>query len=317
VPRLSDGRTAKQQRVLRIYYSPDYAGSAHAFDTTRKARWVADSLSESPIAGVSLVEPESLTEDRVAVVHAPDYIAAVRTGQPRDLAESQGFDWDPGLWPMVAASNGGVVAAALDALENGTAGSLSSGLHHARHDHGAGFCTFNGLVIAARAVLEAGATSVLILDLDAHCGGGTASLIADDPRIWHTDVSVSSYDRYASSSRAHLDLVQNAGDYLPTIQRRLADLNHSGIQFDLCIYNAGMDPFEGSGIGGMRGITREMLSDREQAVFAWCRERGLPVAFVLAGGYISSQLDEQALVGLHRLTVSHAAATVSPSQHSG
>src|SRR2546429_582741 len=82
---------------------------------------------------------------------------AVETGLPRDLAESQGFVWGLGLWPMVLASNGGAVAAALAALQEGVAGSLSSGLHHARRGSGAGFCTFNGLVIAARAALAAGA----------------------------------------------------------------------------------------------------------------------------------------------------------------
>src|SRR6185369_4139490 len=109
-------------------------------------------------------------------------------------AESQGFSWDPGLWRMVLASNGGVVAAARAALQDGVAGSLSSGLHHARHERGAGFCTFNGLALAARAALDAGAGSVLILDLDAHCGGGTTSLIEREPRIWQSDVSVSGLD---------------------------------------------------------------------------------------------------------------------------
>jgi len=30
---------------------------------------------------------------------------------PRGLAESEGFTWDAGLWPMVLSSNGGAVAA--------------------------------------------------------------------------------------------------------------------------------------------------------------------------------------------------------------
>src|SRR5207253_5611435 len=136
--------------MVRVYYSPGYVGSGYAFDTTRKARWVADSLPESPVPGIELAAPVPLTREQVAEVHDPDYVRAVETGVPRDLAESQGFDWDPGLWPMVLATNGGAVAAARAALEQGVAGSLSSGLHHARRDRGAGFCTFNGLVLAAR-----------------------------------------------------------------------------------------------------------------------------------------------------------------------
>ncbi|MBN1632303.1 MAG: hypothetical protein JW990_21305, partial [Thermoleophilia bacterium] len=174
---------------MRVFYSPDYVGSAYAFETTRKAQWVADSLAVSPIEDIDLVEPPPLSWDQVVRVHDPDYVRAVQTGTPRHLAESQGFEWDPGLWPMVLSSNGGAVAAAFAALEHGMSGSLSSGLHHARRGHGAGFCTFNGLAMAARAALAAGAESVLILDLDAHCGGGTASLIAEDPRIWQVDVA--------------------------------------------------------------------------------------------------------------------------------
>jgi acetoin utilization deacetylase AcuC-like enzyme len=116
-------------RKVRIYYSPKYVGSGYAFDTTRKAKWIADSLAESPIPGIELLEPQPITRDQVAQVHDVDYIRAVETGAPRDLAESQGFSWDAGLWPMVSASNGGAVAAGLAALENGVAGSLSSGLH--------------------------------------------------------------------------------------------------------------------------------------------------------------------------------------------
>src|SRR5262249_23108808 len=139
--------------MLPVYYSPAYVGSGYAFDTTRKARWIAESLSESPIPGVALAAPEALTREQVAEVHDRVYVSAIETGIPRALAESQGFAWDRGLWPMVLASNGGAVAAALAALEQGVAGSLSSGLHHARRGSGAGFCTFNGLVIAARAAL--------------------------------------------------------------------------------------------------------------------------------------------------------------------
>ena len=143
--------------MVRVFYSPVYVGSAHVFETTRKAQWIADSLGSVPIGGIELVSPSSLSYDQLVQVHDPAYVRAVETGVPRSLAESQGFRWDAGLWPMVCASNGGAVAAALAALQTDVAGSLSSGLHHARREHGAGFCTFNGLAIAAREALAVGA----------------------------------------------------------------------------------------------------------------------------------------------------------------
>lgn len=299
---------------MNVFYSSEYVGSAYAFETTRKAEWVADSLESSPIAGIDLIEPSPLTWDDVAQVHDPDYARAVQTGTPRYLAESQGFEWDPGLWPMVLSSNGGAVAAALDALEHGVSGSLSSGLHHARRAHGAGFCTFNGLVIAARRALATGAGSVLILDLDAHCGGGTASLIAAEPRIWQTDVAVCSFDFYAGGGepdgvrRTWLRVTPSSGRYLSDIRDALQEVEREGPHFDLCIYNAGMDPFEGCSTGGLSGITREILADRERLVIDWCREHVRAVAFVLAGGYVGWGLDAAGLVDLHRLTLAAATA---------
>lgn len=292
--------------MVHVYYSPTYVGAGYSFDTTRKAKWVADSLNESPLPGIELIEPAPLTFDQVAKVHDPGYVRAIESGSPRFLAESQGFRWDAGLWPMVLASNGGAVAAALTALQQGVAGSLSSGLHHARRESGAGFCTFNGLVLAAQAALVAGAKSVLILDLDAHCGGGTAELIADDPRLWQIDVSVNQFDHYTSSERVWLAVVRKSSDYLPAIQSGLDATRKRGLHFGLCLYNAGMDPFEGCSTGGLFGITRQHLADRECMVFEWCRAQKLPIAFVLAGGYVSPDLDVPGLVDLHRLTLTMA-----------
>lgn len=298
---------------MNVFYSPDYVGAAYAFETTRKAKWVADSLRAAPIAGIRLVEPQPLSWKQVAQVHDPEYVRAVQTGSPRRLAESQGFEWDPGLWSMVLSSNGGAVAAALDALEHGVSGSLSSGLHHARYHAGAGFCTFNGLVIAAREALAAGAQSVLILDLDAHCGGGTASLITGDSRIWQVDIAVNAFDYYSigahgtgGGDRIRLRVTQRAGEYLTDIEKGLQQAAEWSETFDLCLYNAGMDPFEGCPTGGFPGITREMLCAREQLMFDWCRNHTRAAAFVLAGGYIGTTLDAAGLVDLHRLTLSAA-----------
>jgi acetoin utilization deacetylase AcuC-like enzyme len=281
--------------------------AGHAFETTRKAAWVAESLAADVIEGIEIRSPRPLTETELAATHDPAYVAAVRSGEPRDLAESQGFAWDPALWDAVCASNGGAVAAALDALgRRGVAGSLSSGLHHARATHGAGYCTFNGLALATRAALSSGAKAVLVVDLDAHFGGGTHELLAADERVHQVDVSVDPYDRYPREPRWYTSFVDRASDYLGAIETALASLA-AGPTFDLCLYNAGMDPHQDCPSGGLSGITLDMLAVREALVFEWCRRHGIPVAFVLAGGYLGERLDRSALVALHRLTVEAAA----------
>jgi acetoin utilization deacetylase AcuC-like enzyme len=304
----SDQKHAEPATTLPVFYSPAYTQSECEFDTTRKATWVASSLQARPITGVTLTAPVPLTQTDLEGGHAPAYVKAVRAGQPRALAESSGLEWDPRVWDAVCASNGGAVAAAKAAWQSRAhAGSLSSGLHHASVARGNGFCTFNGLALAARAVLDAGARRVLILDLDAHCGGGTNAIVWNWAGVVHLDISVSRFDHYQAdpSTATTLDIITDARMYLPTLRKRLSNLRST--EFDLVIYNAGVDPHQHCDIGGLRGITSPVLAEREQIVFEWARGHRVPVAFVLAGGYVGDALSRDALVELHRQTVAAAA----------
>ena len=309
-----DHATTGRISGVNLYYSPAYAGSSYAFDTTRKSRWIATSLDFHPIADVVVVAPIPLTQDQVEAVHSRKYVNAVRTGTPKGLAGSSGLDWNAGVWDAVTASNGGIVQATLEALiARQNAGSLSSGLHHATAGSGSGFCTFNGLALSTYAAIEQGAKRVLILDLDAHCGGGTNSLIGRWREVVHLDLSVSGLDSYKTPRQpSSLDVVGRGfggvKEYFDTLRRRLAALD--GVAFDVVIYNAGMDPHEGSGIGGLRGMNSDQIARREQLTFEWAQARKLPVAFCLAGGYVSAALTSAGLVALHRLTIQAAARSL-------
>ena len=308
-PTRSQGGPANH--TLPLFFSPDYLSSATRFDTLQKPGWVAALLNKRPVPGVALTAPTPLTEADLETVHDPVYVRAIRSGDDPMLVETTGFAWDVDLWTSVCASNGGAVAAALAALRSGThAGSLSCGLHHARRDRGHGFCTFNGLALAARAAIDEGARHVLVLDLDAHFGGGTAGIVSDWPEVTHLDVAVSSFDSYVPADRQTPRLVSCSDDYLPTIARLL---ERATGPWDLLLYNAGMDPHQGCDIGGLHGVTSEMLAERERFVFAWARRRGVPVAFVLAGGYSGARLSREALADLHRLTIAAASGAVSVS----
>jgi len=45
--------------MVNIYYDPSYAAAAYAFPTTRKARWIAESLQTTPIPGITLEKPKA------------------------------------------------------------------------------------------------------------------------------------------------------------------------------------------------------------------------------------------------------------------
>ena len=292
---------------MLLYWSPDYVAAKEDFDTTRKSGWIVDSLKSGSADDLEIAAPPLISSAELSQTHSADYVEAVRWGTPRRLAESQGFHWDGGVWTMARAHVSGLVAAALQALKTGeNAGSLSSGQHHASYDEGAGFCTFNGIAIAAQRALGAGAHSVLIIDLDAHGAGGTHSLVAGDERIRHLDIAVNPYESYRVQRPNTHDFIRSARSYLPALELRLDALARAGTSFDLCLYYAGMDPYEECETGGLPGITGNVLAKREHIVFAWCKAQGIPVAFGIGGGYVSEGLTREKLVELHRLTLTEA-----------
>jgi acetoin utilization deacetylase AcuC-like enzyme len=299
---------------LAVWWDEAYVGAAHVFDTTRKSARVVERLEVGAVAGVVLHAPDAtaLATARVGIerVHEPAYLEALTTGEPRWLAESQGFTWDPGIWTMALHSTAGVVAAATRALAVGRAGSLSSGLHHARPGGGSGFCTVNGLAVAAAHALDLldadgrRDAEVVVLDVDAHCGGGTHAILERDPglaaRVRQLDLSVDAFDAYdADPAHSVLVLDEDLDDdgYLEALDGLLDRIDP--VRTALVLHNAGMDPFP--------VVSRAALVERERRIVARLRRLGIPVAFVLAGGYTVHQtLDE--LVDLHLGTIAAHAA---------
>ena len=258
---------------MKVFYAPEYVAPGYFHETTRKAGWLATSLLRDPIPGVELIAPTPASQSDLEQIHDPAYVEAVRTGEDLLSARSNGFDWDEGIWVMATYMAGGVVAAAQEALKQGVSGSLSTGMHHAEWRFGKGFCTFNDLVLAAHAALKAGAESVVILDCDAHHGGGTHKLIAGEPRIRQVDVAIDGYDQYVCSENCTVLYVKGRS-YLETVQ---SALDACGDAPGLVLYNAGMDPYRGCPIGGINEVTKEVLAEREQMVFEWAAVNHVPI----------------------------------------
>ena len=289
-----------------VYYSEKFVMSNDSFDTTRKAVWVAASLAKNPIAGVVLNEPTPITPKDAATVHAQTYLDAIKTGLPIELANSPNIAWDKNALDRALSTCGGMLAAGKSALKDGVAGCLASGFHHAKRDRGQGYCTLNGLAIAAHASAQGNNSHILILDLDAHCGGGTHSLIQTHPRLWQIDVSVNDYDIYHPGQRCMLRTVDEARRYLKTVWELLQQAEAEWPHFSLCLYNAGMDVHQDCRNGGLAGMDEFVITLREEMVVQWCNERSIPIAYTLAGGYTGGKMTRARLVNLHRLTISSA-----------
>src|SRR5277367_415510 len=185
-------------KSLNAYHHAGFAApiGSHVMPM-RKFAMVADGLRGEKI--VKVVEPAPVTEADILRVHAPAYVTAVRTGEPRALAESQKFPWSEKLYPSVLLTSGGLLAAATDALESGAAAALASGFHHSHRERGEGFCTFNGLLVALEALRASGRIkTAAILDMDLHYGNGTAQLAVERP--WVRALSIYGNDYWANTA---------------------------------------------------------------------------------------------------------------------
>ncbi len=296
---------------MYVYWNDDYTASEYAFDTTRKSRAIVERLQREPIGNLIIKDPRSnfLVEgtewessfDEVALehlqkIHTSEYFEAVRTGKPGALARSQGFNWDPGIFTMAVAHTTGLIAATHHALSNKTqSGSLSSGLHHARANTGCGYCTFNGLAATVSyAVQSWGLKRILVLDLDAHGGGGTDEIIATHftNQVVHADVITSVFDKYPVRKGNYLKQA-NKNAYADQAEMMVQRI-FSEKSFDLVIYNAGMDPIN-------TGVSLEDIVEREKMVRFYIGDT--PAVFALAGGYTWGEYTIEDVVDWHLLTL--------------
>lgn len=282
--------------MLATFFHPGYAAplDEHIMPI-RKFGLVAEALRAWP--DVRLIEPAPFGEDDLRRVHTPEYIRAIQTGEPRALAEGQKFPWSPQLYPSVCLTGGGCLAAARAALREGVAAALVSGFHHACADHGEGFCTFNGLVVALEAMRAAGEIrTAAVLDMDLHYGNGTAQLAATRP--WLFALSIYGNDYWDNvpfrdvTVRRHEDGENHRSFALleacdrATMLRVMDDALPllAAHRPDVLLYQAGADPYFEDPYSPL-ALNHDDLRARDRRVFEFAREHRIPVAWVLAGGY--------------------------------
>ncbi len=284
--------------MLTAFYHPGYAAPlGQHIMPIRKFGLVAEGLRDAK--DVQLVEPTPVTVEDLRRVHTDDYIAAIRTGEPRALAESQKFPWSPELFPSVCLTAGGCLTAARQALQDGVSAALVSGFHHACADHGEGFCTFNGLIVALDALLAAGEIrTAAVLDMDLHYGNGTAQLAVSRPHVFALSVYGNDYadnvsvrdvtERHHEDGENHRSFALPAGCDRPTMLRILDEALAliTERKPDLLLYQAGADPYFEDPYSPL-ALNHDDLLARDWQVFDFAKAHGIPVAWVLAGGYTS------------------------------
>ncbi|HEY3226118.1 MAG TPA: histone deacetylase [Planctomycetota bacterium] len=263
-------------------YEPDWPD--HVFPT-EKYRLVAERLRA---AGATLVEPEPATRDQLLLVHTPEYLD--RLERMTEMPELGYAEFEvPCTRKTVESfklSAGGSILAARRALEDGVAGNVGGGFHHAFAGHGEGFCLINDLAVLIRVLQKEGRIRrAAVIDLDLHQGNGTAHIFRDDPSVY--TFSMHQEHNYPVKERSTWDIGLDDytadDEYLAHLREavpKILDLHKP----DLVVYQAGADCYEEDKLGLLK-LTKGGIAERDRTVYRECRRRKIPVAATLGGGY--------------------------------
>ena len=241
-------------------------------------------------------EAPAASDGELALVHDPVYLDAVVQGLLSPAQQRAiGFPWSPRMVERSRRSVGATIAAARAALAEGVAGSFSGGTHHAHADHGSGFCVFNDVAVAARLMqaeshrLRRKLLRVLVIDLDVHQGDGTAAIFADDPTVFTLSLhGARNFPARKQRSDLDVELPDGCDDaaYLQALRQALDAVwrRHDVAAPGLAFYLAGADPHEDDRLGRLK-LTANGLAERDRIVFDALKQRAIPVAVTMAGGY--------------------------------
>jgi acetoin utilization deacetylase AcuC-like enzyme len=258
-----------------------------------KSALLRDQLrADGVLATEDILEPDPIDMESLALVHTGAYLEKL-TSSGLSAAEQRrlGLPWSEALWRRSRLASGGTLLAARAAIENGLAGNLAGGAHHAFADHGEGFCVLNDVAIAIAKLRAEGAIErAAVVDLDVHQGNGTAAIFENVDDVFTFSMhGERNYPLAKMRSNLDVPLQDHAGDaeYLDTLQRHLPTVLERSAA-DIAFYLAGVDVAAGDRYGKL-ALTEDGIRRRDRLVIESVRARGVPVVIVLAGGYAATR----------------------------
>jgi len=279
----------------------------HVFPMEKFPQSADELLRDGTLSPRRVIDP-GLAEDRDLLrVHTPGYLETIRTGRFNELtAKKLGLPPSEALSIRSHCAVAGTIATARAALAEGIACNLAGGTHHAFPDSGQGFCVFNDVAVAIRALQhDEPLLHAFVADLDAHQGNGTHAIFADDPFTFTYSLHVGK--NYPSAKvpgdlDVPLERWASADQYFDAMERTLPAAIER-FEPDVVFYIAGVDPHAEDKFGQMK-LSSEDLRRRDERVIGLCRDWGIATVVLYGGGY---HRDRPMTGKLHAQTVRVAA----------
>ena len=255
---------------MKVFYRPEMnSEQANSFSPSagKPKLAVNDWLRRGIITPEDILSFHPATVDELASAHDRNFVEGVLA-----LDIDNGFgNRNADVARSLPYTTGSMLAAAEYAiLHRENVCSPTSGFHHAGYYMSGGYCTFNGLMVAAVQVINAGlARKVAIIDCDAHYGNGTQHILdtLNLPQIRHFTAGRIFRTKDDAANGRYLDWLHSAC-------RMSKDA-------DLVLYQAGADPHLNDPLGGI--LSGQTMLERDQIVHECFR--GKPLVWNLAGGY--------------------------------
>jgi acetoin utilization deacetylase AcuC-like enzyme len=297
-----------------IVHHPDYDAKFppdHRFPMSKYKFLMAAITRRGLVGRDNLFVPAPANASWLKLAHCSSYVdQVVNSTVPYRIEREIGFPVDERVSRRARLAVSGTVLAARLALDRGIACNAAGGSHHARHDQGAGFCTFNDVAVAANVLLADGSVDrIAVIDLDVHQGDGTAQIFSGDDRVYSFSMHAErNYPVRKAKSDLDIALPDGTNDegYLSALEYALPEVLKSG-KPDIVFYNAGVDPHCEDRLGRL-ALTDDGLRRRDRAVVGFFRSRGIPVCGVIGGGY---SMDIEALAARHAILFETVAELMS------
>ena len=266
----------------------------HKFTATKFSDLYNELKKTDIYHNAKILKPTKANVEDLSICHDLDYVLKIKNGNLSDKEIRRlGFNWSETLSNRSFLAVNGTLLTCKEAIKNGIANHLAGGTHHSHKDFGSGYCVFNDTCYASLHLLkEKLVKKILIFDTDVHQGDGTASILQNNSDIFTCSIHCkNNFPFRKSKSDLDVELNDNLNDheYLIILKKTL-DQCLKVFKPELVIFDTGVDIHELDELGNLN-ITTNGLLERDIIVLNYFKNKAIPVATVIGGGYSKNRFE--------------------------